>query len=115
MAGNVRELHNVIERAVVLARGEEIMERDLPAHLGGAVVAAQSIEVPLGVSLREVEDLVIRKTLEATDGDKTSAARILGINSRTIYRRLENLNEDSTAPSTAPTSGSPALPLKPES
>jgi DNA-binding NtrC family response regulator len=47
-----------------------------------------TIEVRLGTPLHEVEDLLIRRTLEATEGDKNMAAKLLGINSRTIYRKL---------------------------
>lgn len=98
--GNVRELSNVIERAVVFTKGPHISLADLPAHL---VQLAQtplpaasfkdkdstSISVPLGTSLKDVEELLIRKTLEATSGDKKITAKLLGINSRTIYRKLE--------------------------
>lgn len=96
--GNIRELSNVIERAVVFASGQQIETGDLPPHLvsltGGLTGAASStspsgkIEVPLGTSLKEVEEILIRKTLEATAGDKNMTARLLGINSRTIYRKL---------------------------
>jgi two-component system, NtrC family, response regulator HydG len=93
--GNVRELSNVIERAVVFARQPEITPAELPPHLvsaarSGPVSRADSgtIEVPLGTSLKDVEELLIRKTLEATDGDKNMTAKLLGINSRTIYRKL---------------------------
>lgn len=97
--GNVRELSNVIERAVVFTKGSHITVHDLPQHL---VQLAQipravsdepplstSINVPLGTSLKDVEELLIRKTLEATSGDKKITAKLLGINSRTIYRKLE--------------------------
>jgi two-component system response regulator HydG len=103
--GNVRELSNVLERAVVFARGPHVEPSDLPAHLaarlaslssaqnaplqGAPLVGATSIAVPLGTSLKDVEDLLIRKTLEATSGDKNMTARLLGINSRTIYRKLD--------------------------
>jgi two-component system response regulator HydG len=93
--GNVRELANVIERAVVFTRNAEITPAELPGHLArrGESVPAVSLEsqriaVPLGTSLRDVEELLIRKTLEATDGDKNMTAKLLGINSRTIYRKL---------------------------
>jgi two-component system response regulator HydG len=104
--GNVRELGNVVERGVVFAQGALITARDLPPHLlqlvqmasqasRGAQPAenssggASSITVPLGTPLKDVEDLLIRKTLEATSGDKNMTAKLLGINSRTIYRKLE--------------------------
>jgi two-component system response regulator HydG len=99
--GNVRELSNVLERAVVFARGPHVELVDLPSHLAALAaqpqdapaqtgVGATSIAVPLGTPLKEVEDLLIRKTLEATSGDKNMTARLLGINSRTIYRKLDN-------------------------
>ena len=92
--GNIRELCNVIERAVVFAGSDEIQSSDLPAHLadlaGGAAAGnSGTISVRLGTSLKDVEDLLIRKTLEATSGDKNMTAKILGINSRTIYRKLD--------------------------
>jgi two-component system response regulator HydG len=96
--GNVRELSNVIERAVVFCDGPVIELSHLPPHLittggSGARAAGSAISVPLGTPLREVEDLLIRKTLEATDGDKTMTAKLLGINSRTIYRKLDSKDQ----------------------
>jgi two-component system response regulator HydG len=91
--GNVRELSNVIERAAVFARGAEISVDDLPVHLAvlsdGARGSHATISVPIGTPLEEVKELMIRRTLEATDGDKNMTARLLGINSRTIYRKLD--------------------------
>ena len=108
--GNVRELSNVIERGVVFARGEELTRRDLPPHLANASAATESgtrpstIAVPFGTSLRDVEDLLIRKTLEATSGDKNMTARLLGINSRTIYRKLAEGASASEGPEMPPVS-----------
>ena len=90
--GNVRELANVMERAVVLARGNSIGAEELPSHIlsrKSVEGVSSSISIPLGTSLKDVEELLIRKTLEATDGDKNMTAKLLGINSRTIYRKLE--------------------------
>jgi two-component system response regulator HydG len=91
--GNVRELSNVLERAIIFAAGPEIKVNDLPSHLHAAAafrsVLMSTIAVPLGTPLKEVEELLIRKTLEATDGDKNMTAKLLGINSRTIYRKLD--------------------------
>jgi DNA-binding NtrC family response regulator len=55
-----------------------------------------TISVPLGTSLKDVEELLIRKTLEATSGDKNMTAKLLGINSRTIYRKLDKKSEKDT-------------------
>jgi two-component system response regulator HydG len=100
--GNIRELSNVIERAVIFAQSDRIELSDLPPHLSSALAASvmaaasqpqASISVPLGTSLKDVEELLIRKTLEATSGDKNMTARLLGINSRTIYRKLAETKE----------------------
>ncbi|NDG83467.1 MAG: sigma-54-dependent Fis family transcriptional regulator [Proteobacteria bacterium] len=95
--GNVRELSNVIERAVVLNQTGSISRSDLPAHLvadGPIPVADTGITIPLGMSLKEIEDLMIKKALEATQGDRAEAARLLGVNERTIYRRISKSKEE---------------------
>jgi len=100
--GNVRELSNVIERAVVFVTGDFISPTELPPHLVAGAAAAKkepkprstaTISVPLGTSLKDVEELLIRKTLEATSGDKNMTAKLLGINSRTIYRKLDKRSD----------------------
>ena len=89
--GNVRELENVIERAVVLTRGQAISEDDLPRSIIGAEGAgARTITVAVGTPLEQVERLLIFETLKHTKGDKRLAAQLLGIATRTIYRRLES-------------------------
>ncbi len=91
--GNVRELSNIIERAVVFCRGEKVTPEELPPHLSQLLRLQlmeedSMISVRLGTPLREVEELLIRKTLEATSGDKNKTAKLLGIHSRTIHRRV---------------------------
>lgn len=86
--GNVRELENTIERAVVLARKKIILPEDLPVHINTAGKIAEAITIPIGMPLEEVENKVIQETLRTTKGDKTLAAKILGITSRTIYRKV---------------------------
>ncbi len=105
--GNVRELENTIERAVVLGRGSQLTLDDLPESIrasggeqptapgalaGGKQVGAAlggTLAVPLGTPLEEVERMLIRETLRYTRGDKTLAARLLGIAPRTIYRKMD--------------------------
>ncbi|MFN7685086.1 MAG: sigma-54-dependent transcriptional regulator [Oligoflexia bacterium] len=90
--GNVRELFNAVERSVVLCQGTQVEVEDLPptvtAHSQAQSQAEVAISIPVGTSLREVEDILIRRTLEATQGDKELAAQLLGIAARTIYRKL---------------------------
>jgi two-component system response regulator HydG len=87
--GNVRELENVIERAVVLCRGDTLTADDLP----DVIVQASSppptaLTITIGTPLEEVEGRLIRETLRHTKGDKPLAAQLLGISTRTIYRKL---------------------------
>ncbi len=88
--GNVRELENTMERAVVLEKGDTVTIEALPA-----VVSEHEgkynplVSIPLGMPLIEVEQRLIRETLKLTDGDKKLAAQLLGIATRTIYRKLE--------------------------
>ena len=95
--GNVRELENAIERAVVLSRASTIDEDDLPREVRDAValgIDAPTLSFPIGTPLSEIEMRVIRETLRHTRGDKRLAAKLLGIATRTIYRRLESLGSE---------------------
>ncbi|AKV01290.1 Response regulator of zinc sigma-54-dependent two-component system [Labilithrix luteola] len=93
--GNVRELENVIERAVVLSRGDTLAEGDLPQALAMAESAApRPLEFPVGTPLEEIELRVIKETLKHTKGDKSLAAQLLGISTRTIYRKLDGVDTE---------------------
>ncbi len=85
--GNIRELENLMERLVVLNRSGKVQREDLPAELGQSK-ARDSIIVPLGTPLREIEKMVMDHTIAAAKGDKRLAARLLGVHPRTIYRHL---------------------------
>jgi len=96
--GNVRELEHAVERAVVLARGEVLEASDLPESVRkGPLGSAGQLVIPIGTPMEEIERRVIHETLRHTKGDKTLAARLLGIAARTIYRKLER--EASGSPS----------------
>ena len=100
--GNVRELENAIERAVVLTRANHAVIDDdaLPreirdAAIGGAPGSAGSaLSFAIGTPLAEIEMRVIHETLRHTRGDKRLTAKLLGIATRTIYRRLEATDPD---------------------
>jgi len=97
--GNVRELENVIERAAVLCPSDVLGLGDLPDAVNRASAAApSSLVFEVGTPLAEVEQRMIRETLKRTDGDKSLAAQLLGISTRTIYRKLD---EGSGGPSEA--------------
>jgi two-component system response regulator AtoC len=89
--GNVRELANVVERAVVVAEGESIGARELPEAVRAAAVArTRRAGRP---TLAELEAEYIRETLEATGGNKSEAARVLGISRKNLYERLARQGE----------------------
>jgi two-component system response regulator HydG len=95
----VRELENAIERAVVLTRSTQtvIDEDALPREIRDAApgsVSATSLTFPLGMPLAEIEMRVIHETLRHTRGDKRLTAKLLGIATRTIYRRLAEPDPD---------------------
>jgi DNA-binding NtrC family response regulator len=84
--GNVRELANIIERAVIVAKGAEIDVADLPEGL--RATAEQRARADRRPTLRDIEDDYIREVLAGTRGNKTEAARILGISRKNLYERL---------------------------
>ena len=87
--GNVRELRNVVERAVVIARRGWIDAPHLPPHLKGTPpVAARPIELPPHSTLADAERLVVLSTLERTGHNKAEAARVLGVDVKTIRNKL---------------------------
>jgi two-component system response regulator HydG len=93
--GNVRELENVIERGVVLARGTQVDIDDLPPEIAGATPLPEGVvSVRIGTPLAEVEQRLLDATLAATGGNKTLAARLLGIDVRTVARKLERREEE---------------------
>lgn len=87
--GNVRELENVIERAVVLARGELIETADLPQASQGDVESFMAGVQASGAlpTIEELEKRYMKFVLEKTGGKKEKAAQVLGINRRTLYRK----------------------------
>ncbi|MDJ0974812.1 MAG: sigma-54 dependent transcriptional regulator [Planctomycetota bacterium] len=104
--GNVRELENVIEAAVVLAEGQTITVEVIPDEVGGThrvddLPEGDVIRIPAGTSLPDAERRIILDTMERTGGNKTAAARILGIGLRTLYRKLDQY-EASEATDAAP-------------
>ena len=89
--GNVRELENIIERAVIMARGEMITPLEFPIDLQNLDEELKDSRIDLtpGRSLKEVEKVMILRTLEEAEGNRTHAARILGISRRTLQLKLK--------------------------
>lgn len=105
--GNVRELANIIERAVIVSTGTEIEAAELPESMRVAAARRQrKVQRP---TLAEVESEYIRETLTATKGNKTEAARILGISRKNLYERLAREEKGSqSVVAEEPTSESPS-------
>jgi DNA-binding NtrC family response regulator len=90
--GNVRELENIVERAVVMAKKELIEPDNLPSKISMSIQKANRdvFSIPFGTSLRDAERKIITETLQATNGSKSKAAKILGISTRKIeYKHKE--------------------------
>jgi DNA-binding NtrC family response regulator len=91
--GNVRELENVIERAVIVCDGGLVLPRHLPERFRRLEAAASRTRTDF-VSLAELERGYIRQVLEATGGNKSETAKILGINRASLWRKLKRYDED---------------------
>lgn len=92
--GNVRELKNVIQRAVLMAKGEELTPELIPARIREAAGLStnadpQTFPIHVGMTLQVVEKEFIAMTLASTGGNKKEAAAILGISRRALYNKLK--------------------------
>jgi DNA-binding NtrC family response regulator len=86
--GNVRELEHVIDTMVMTASGRRLGLSDLPAALRPAPSEDDALGMTVGMTVEEVEERLVRATLEHAGGDKRRAAALLGIGLRTLYRKL---------------------------
>jgi two-component system response regulator HydG len=89
--GNIRELENVVERAVIMGRGDFITPEEFPGALKNLdpEYIETRIEASVGKSLKEMEKAMILRTLEEAGGNRTHAAEILGISRRTLQLKLK--------------------------
>ena len=86
--GNVRELRNCVESMVVISRSEILDVADIPDHVSGVEDENVEISALAGISLQEAERQLIKNTLAMTNGNRTEAAKMLGIGERTLYRKI---------------------------
>ena len=94
--GNVRELKNILERAILLEAEAELLPEHLPPEISLGEEAAETAEARIGgfasmypMSLKEMEKVLIGRTLEETNGNKSKAARILGISRQTLREKTK--------------------------
>ncbi len=94
--GNVRELENSVDRAVALTRYDQLTVDDLPArvrdHQPDRMPSAEVDEPEAMLTLAELEERHLRRVLKLCDDNKSRAARVLGIDRRTLYRKLDRLD-----------------------
>lgn len=92
--GNVRELRAAVEHAVVMCSSPQIGMRDLPAAIRGSLpqTGDNLLQEDDGLNLHQTEQALIFRALEESSGNRTAAARRLGISRRTLHRRLKELN-----------------------
>ncbi len=111
--GNVRELENAIERAVIIAAGRSIELEDLPESINRSFVDSRqqahkeqlrrrresageeviNLEVAIPATLDDIEQQIIHATLDYAGGDKTRTAKLLGIGRKTLYRKLSHIDD----------------------
>jgi DNA-binding NtrC family response regulator len=92
--GNVRELRNTLERAVIVCDGPVVETKHLPPNFGQTAIRTSAedpdaVRLGVGTTVEEAEKLLILKTLEATNNNKTRAAEILGISLKTLHNKLK--------------------------
>lgn len=89
--GNIRQLRNCIESAVVMCSGSEITLEDLPPSVSGAS-DTDMISIPVGITLAEAEKILIQQNLAVNKGNKSKTADILGIGRKTLHRKIDEYN-----------------------
>jgi DNA-binding NtrC family response regulator len=86
--GNVREIRNAVERAVVISPGHEIGAGYLPERIVARSAARAHVTIPIGSSTHEAEKILILETLASAGNNKAKAARILGVSRKTLHNKL---------------------------
>jgi DNA-binding NtrC family response regulator len=94
--GNVRELRNVIERAVIICSGDQIERHHIapyPLDQRARARSEDTVSLPVGTPLEEVERMMILRTLQKTENNKTRAAELLQISLKTLHNKLRQYRE----------------------
>ncbi len=91
--GNIRELRNCVESAVVMCSGDEIKMEDLPPALQKKF-EEKNILIPMGITLEEAENIIINENLAFNNGNKSKTAEVLGIGRKTLHRKLGETDEE---------------------
>ena len=94
--GNVRELENVIERSLVLSPSTTLRGVDIKLDQSAKPQAGRSDFLPEGLTLEEYEQSIIREALRRANGNKSQAARLLGLTRNALRYRLDQMGVDSS-------------------
>ena len=99
--GNVREMRNTLERAVIVCEGSLVEPRHLPPNFGSSGIRpaagdGEGIRLEVGTTVEQAEKMLILKTLATTNNNKTRAAEILGISLKTLHNKLKEYGNVST-------------------
>jgi DNA-binding NtrC family response regulator len=98
--GNIRELENVIERAVILSRNDVLTRNDFPCCASDTLSAAPTpVRRSLPDMIKELEKTMIRQAMTETQGNQSQAARILGLSERNLRYKLKKIQDDEPTPS----------------
>ncbi|EEH32570.1 acetoacetate metabolism regulatory protein AtoC [Borreliella burgdorferi 29805] len=92
--GNIRELKNVLESALILSKGKQITKEDLPAKIKNNENLIFKITLPIGISLKEAEKEIIKQTLFHSKNNKSKCAEILKIGRKTLHNKIIEYNID---------------------
>jgi DNA-binding NtrC family response regulator len=87
--GNIRQLRNCIESAVVMSQGDTIQVEDLPPTIAESR-GENAVHIPLGITMAEAEKAIILENLAFFKGNKSKTADSLGIGRKTIHRKLDD-------------------------
>ncbi len=90
--GNIRELKNVVQRAVLITHDQYIQIEDLPDRIKNNQKQTHEMVISLGTPLKEAEKILIARILEMTNGNRKKTAEILGISRRALYNKMASLN-----------------------
>jgi len=106
--GNIRELRNTVERAMILADGETLGEEHLPPDMQANSPEAAALRVAMGLTLDQVEKDYILASLQRNGGNKARTAELLGISEKTLYNKLNRYAAEARARAGDPSPGGAA-------
>jgi DNA-binding NtrC family response regulator len=107
--GNIRELRNTVERAMILVDGDVIGEEQLPPDMQPSRSEAAALRIPMGMTLDDVEKDYIVASLQRNGGNKARTAELLGISEKTLYNKLNRYAAEARDRAEAPAGGASPL------